>query len=312
MNKLNPLWVIAAAVLCGCTQSGVDVAAERDALRAAADAYHAAGQAMDADGFAGSYTNDALLLAPNEATAKGAAGARAIITAFEKGGGQSLAFSNMQVDVAASGDMGYTLADAMIVMEGPGGVTHQESIRDFHLWRKVNGQWKIAVDIWNADAPAAAAVAQAADPVADALLAAWPGMTGNVMIMDWEGNMLREGSNGYTCMPTPPMLSGTSPMCLDTEWQQWADAWANKKPYVAKTLGIAYMLAGDEGASNIDPYAEGPTESNEWIREAAHLMIVAPPALLSSFPTDPDNGGPYLMWKGTPYAHLMVPVGSRD
>ncbi len=30
------------------------------------------------------------------------------------------------------------------------------------------------------------------------------------------------------------------------------------------------------------------------------------------FSTDPHNGGPYVMWKGTPYAHLMVPIGSRE
>ena len=28
-----------------------------------------------------------------------------------------------------------------------------------------------------------------------------------------------------------------------------------------------------EGASNIGPYAEGPTDDNEWIEEGAHLMV---------------------------------------
>ena len=91
----------------------------------------------------------------------------------------------------------------------------------------------------------------------------------------------------------------------------WAQAWQNKADYAPGGLGISYMLAGDGGASNIDPYAEGPTDTNEWIREGAHLMIVAPAELLESFPTDPYNGGPYVMWKGTPYAHLMVPIGPR-
>jgi hypothetical protein len=27
--------------------------------------------------------------------------------------------------------------------------------------------------------------------------------------------------------------------------------------------------------------------------------------------TDPWNGGPYVMWKGTPYAHIMVPVDAE-
>jgi len=147
---------------------------------------------------------------------------------------------------------------------------------------------------------------------AEALSAGWPGMSENATVVDWEGNVLKEGTNGYTCLPTPPMLSGSAPMCMDAEWLKWAGAWQNKTDYAAESLGISYMLIGDEGASNTDPFAEGPTDDNEWIVEGGHLMIVAPAELLNAFPTDPDNGGPYVMWKGTPYAHLMVPIGARD
>ena len=160
--------------------------------------------------------------------------------------------------------------------------------------------------------PVSSLADEKADAIDDALSAAWPGMAENATVVDWEGKVLREGSNGFTCMPTPPSLEGRAPMCMDSEWMEWADAWANKKDYAADKLGISYMLAGDGGASNIDPYAEGPTEDNEWIREGAHLMILAPAELLEAYPTDPNNGGPYVMWKGTPYAHLMVPIGSRD
>lgn len=160
--------------------------------------------------------------------------------------------------------------------------------------------------------PAAGSAGDNSDAIADALSAAWPGMAESATVVDWEGNVLREGSNGYTCFPTPPMLSGTAPMCMDGEWMEWADAWSNKKEFTADKLGISYMLVGDEGASNIDPFAEGPTDDNEWVVEGPHLMIIVPPELLEGFPTDPDNGGPYVMWKGTPYAHLMVPVGARD
>lgn len=150
-----------------------------------------------------------------------------------------------------------------------------------------------------------------ADPLEDALSATWPGMVEGATVVDWEGKVLKEGSNGYTCMPTPPMLNGTAPMCLDETWLAWAKAWQTKEPFTAETLGIAYMLSGDAGASNIDPYAEGPSDDNQWVEEGAHLMVIAPPALVETFPTDPDNGGPYLMWKGTDYQHLMIPVGER-
>lgn len=146
----------------------------------------------------------------------------------------------------------------------------------------------------------------------DALSAAPPTLKESVTVLDWEQNVLQKGTNGYTCFPTPPQLQGKAPMCFDAPWLEWADAWTNKKPFTAKTIGISYMLAGDEGASNIDPYAEGETADNQWIVEGPHIMIIVPdPALLDSLPTDPSIGGPYVMWKGTPYVHIMVPIGER-
>lgn len=41
-------------------------------------------------------------------------------------------------------------------------------------------------------------------------------------------------------------------------------------------------------------------------------MIITPDKhLLDTLPTDPYYGGPYVMWKGTPYEHIMIPVGMR-
>ena len=72
------------------------------------------------------------------------------------------------------------------------------------------------------------------------------------------------------------------------------------------------MLAGEPGASNIDPYATEETSDNEWVVEGSHFMILIPdPAMLEGISTDSKNGGPYVMWKGTPYAHIIVPLGNK-
>jgi hypothetical protein len=85
----------------------------------------------------------------------------------------------------------------------------------------------------------------------------------------------------------------------------------DKKPFKADRGGIAYMLAG-ESASNIDPFATGPTANNQWVVEGPHIMVLLPdPAQLEGISTDPNSGGAYVMWKGTPYAHIMVPVAAR-
>lgn len=163
-----------------------------------------------------------------------------------------------------------------------------------------------------------AAAPPAAEPsgpdavIADALSAALPSMAAAAAVMDWDGTMLKSGSGRYTCMPTPPQQKAAgikSPMCMDETWMQWAHAWEKREPFQAAQLGISYMLAGDGGASNIDPYATEATPDNQWVVEGPHLMILVPdPAMLEGIPTDPANGGPYVMWKGTPYAHVMVPV----
>jgi hypothetical protein len=144
--------------------------------------------------------------------------------------------------------------------------------------------------------------------IANALKAAPTPIAENATVVDWSGNTLREGTNGWVCFPDPPGMEAAS-MCLDAPWQAWAGAWQNKEPVTLEHVGIAYMLMGDAGASNIDPHAEGPTADNEWVKSGPHLMLIVPDAAaLEGFPTDPKNGGPWVMWKGTPYAHVMIPV----
>lgn len=158
-----------------------------------------------------------------------------------------------------------------------------------------------------AAAPANAQDRQAV--IANALRAAPASITQAAAVMDWSGNTLREGTNGWVCFPDPPNIEA-APMCLDGPWQAWANAWQNRQPVSIDRPGIAYMLMGDAGASNTDPFAEGPTPDNEWVVTGPHLMLIVPDASsLDSYPTDPDNGGPWVMWKGTPYAHIMIPVG---
>jgi hypothetical protein len=151
--------------------------------------------------------------------------------------------------------------------------------------------------------------------IKDALSAASPEIANTAMVMDWDHSMLKQGTGAYTCMPTPPDIrakGGREPMCLDKVWEAWGDAWMNKKPFKATGVGIAFMLAGDTGASNTDPYAQAATSNNQWVVEGPHLMVIVPDtAQLESLSTDPHNGGPYVMWKGTPYAHIMVPVAER-
>jgi hypothetical protein len=148
--------------------------------------------------------------------------------------------------------------------------------------------------------------------IAKATSAAPPdiGRNAAVMGMGADGKMkeLRAGTNGWMCMLN---LAGDS-MCLDKEWQAWGEAWAGKKePPKPKTVGVSYMLKGDKGASNTDPYATKATADNQWVVSGPHIMILPTDVnQLDAYPTDWTKGGPWVMWKGTPYAHIMVPTTS--
>lgn len=147
--------------------------------------------------------------------------------------------------------------------------------------------------------------------IRNALSAAPAPLTEEAAVMDWDNTTLRLGGNGWTCFPDVPNTPGNDPMCLDAQWVNWAHAWMNHSEPQITQVGLAYMLQGGSDASNTDPFATEPAPGEEWIDSGPHLMILVPDlAALESLPTDPMSGGPYVMWKGTPYAHIMVPVGN--
>ena len=150
--------------------------------------------------------------------------------------------------------------------------------------------------IKNAEAAAPAAVAAGASILA-------PQADGTI-------KALRESKNGFWCMPDNPASPGPDPMCGDANSMEWAMAWMGKKDPPKGKVGLIYMLAGGTDASNTDPFATAPTESNNWVTTGRHIMIMNAVDSMAGYPTDakPDTSKPYVMWHGTPYAHLMVPV----
>ena len=139
------------------------------------------------------------------------------------------------------------------------------------------------------------------------------GAAAAVMAAGSDGKMrtLREGTNGFTCMPDNPVTPGPDPMCLDKAAMAWADAWMGHKTPPAGKIGFMYMLAGGTDASNTDPYATKPQAGNHWVKTGPHVMLVgAEQGFYDMYPkvAEPDTAGPYVMWAGTPYQHLMLPV----
>lgn len=179
----------------------------------------------------------------------------------------------------------------------------------------------LAISACSADSqPAADNVTDAAPapiasgPIPSAMSAAPPAVSSAATIVtvgaDGQMQTIRAGTNGFTCMPDNPETPGPDPMCMDANAMDWAMAWIGHKPPPTDKPGVMYMLAGGTDASNTDPYAKAPTAGSDWIKTGAHLMLVGSAAALKGYPSGPapDTKAPYVMWAGTPYAHLMIPV----
>jgi hypothetical protein len=172
------------------------------------------------------------------------------------------------------------------------------------------------------EANAQMASTAAADKIADAMSAAPPEIARHATIMDRPATpggppqLLRAGSNGWTCTPSndAALEAGRpNPSCVDEQAELWFEARSARQVPQLSAVGFSYKLMGDNGASNIDPYASGPTPDNDWVVTGPHIIIFVPNVVdIADLPSDPESGGPYVMWQGTPYAHIMVPVAASS
>lgn len=143
-----------------------------------------------------------------------------------------------------------------------------------------------------------------------AMSAAPLSISADATIVDVDGTVLREGTNGWTCSPGIGLIPGdTHPMCNDAVWTAVMNAAASGESYTPEAAGISYMLQGDALVNNADPMATDPDDGGVWVQEGPHLMLLIPNAdMLAGMSRDPFSGGPYVMWDNTPMVHVMVPV----
>ena len=156
--------------------------------------------------------------------------------------------------------------------------------------------------------------AMAQDKVIKSAMSAGPeSISADATILDWEMNVVREGTNEWTCLPDRPTTEGEDPWCITGPWMNFLDAYVNQTEPTYDEFGIAYMLMGDSPVSNSDPYQTEPTGPEDWVTGVgAHIMLLVPDkSLLKGMTTDHLNGGPWVMWADTPYAHVMIPIESR-
>ena len=154
-----------------------------------------------------------------------------------------------------------------------------------------------------------------------ALTTAAPSFIGdNATVNAPAGTVLQEGTNGWTCQSASPMpmpdtgyatVREAVPACSDEAAQAWMKAYMAGEQPALETDGWMWMLHGDMGADNFDHTAMSIEEANpaHWIVSGPHLMMMpADVSTIANTTTDFTSGVPYLMFKGTGFDHLMIPL----
>jgi hypothetical protein len=166
-----------------------------------------------------------------------------------------------------------------------------------------------------AHATGKAADASRAAKIASALSAAPRSVSEHATVKDYPSApnapapILRAGGSVWTCYPDDPTTPRPDPVCLDRQSAAWLDAWTAHKPPHLSADGYAYMLQGSSDASDTDPFATTPAKGDRWMTAPPHVMVFpADPKSLIENNADRTKGGPWVMFPGTPYAHVMFPV----
>ncbi len=145
----------------------------------------------------------------------------------------------------------------------------------------------------------------------------------NATVEDAGNNVLREGTNGWTCLPINPRGMAdpekgwkdpheAMPVCGDEEGFKWITAYVSGETPQLDRDTFMWMLHGDMGEDNTTPLVMSKSDAENpvnWIESGPHLMLMPKdPKSLDKFTSDFMTGSPYTMFRGTDYAHLMIPM----
>jgi hypothetical protein len=132
----------------------------------------------------------------------------------------------------------------------------------------------------------------------------------SVMVPGEDGKMTeaRKGSNGFTCFPDVDGQEVPDPICADQAASQFISDMMSGAPKPTNTVpGISYMAKGGWHFEKNGKILMKPEEGAKRVSEPPHWMVFWPvDSNTSGIPSLPGKFGTYVMFEGSPYAHLMI------
>ncbi|HET9333863.1 MAG TPA: DUF4440 domain-containing protein [Gemmatimonadota bacterium] len=136
------------------TSPAIDESAVRETIAAKDQAWGAAAVAGDVESLVQQYTSDATLMPPGAPRAEGAEAIRQAFTGWlGEAPPASATVVSDEITIAAAGDYAHAVGTWTMSGTMPDGSEYSDNGKFLAVWQSVDGDWKIATDIWNSDNP---------------------------------------------------------------------------------------------------------------------------------------------------------------
>jgi ketosteroid isomerase-like protein len=129
-------------------------AADEAAVKQTDDNWSKAAQSKKVDDWLAYYSDDAVILPPNEQKASTKEDIRKEIGTLLAAPGLSLSWQPEKVEVSQSGELAYTQGTYLLTMNDAHGKPITDHGKTLEIWRKqADGSWKCVADMWSSNLP---------------------------------------------------------------------------------------------------------------------------------------------------------------
>jgi len=132
-----------------------DHSADEAAVRKADSSWAVTAGGKQLDEFMSYVAKDGIILPPNQPACNNPESIKTLMNGFFGMPGYALTWHTSKVEIAGSGDMAYSIGNYELNFNDASGKQVTDKGKYATVWEKQDGSWKVAIDIFNSDMPAA-------------------------------------------------------------------------------------------------------------------------------------------------------------